>query len=468
MLTEELTVQSCLARPLELVVERMVASFATSDVVSSMVSRGPVFPYHSEVISQQMASAGWCPAELRAMSDSFTGLELWRLSFLEVPHIGMNHSKCTSSGKCTAYNIVGTYVTKHDYENDPSCSCEFVYASHDELAKILLSPGDAIPLIQTSTPKRGRDKRLYVSLVPSKTKSQPKNIDWTAISHVWSDGLGNNKENAIPLCQFDRLCRLTSALPVSRRTGSSPFWLDTLCFPLQPKAAYDKALVRMKECYEDAKAVLVLDHYLLGAYARGGRMSMTEVMARIIISPWNRRLWTWQEAYLAHRRHLFFQFKDITICDEDILDAADGRWVTKVEHFLDFAMSQGFHSRFQDIRDRNDRMSIMDKIAKSKNSLTFRSTSVAPDEALALSNILGINTAVILNCKHQKDWMLTFWKHVTSKGHYHASMIFWDGPRQGLPLGTCDIYGREQDISATEMGPPRPSRHGNIHSRLAC
>ncbi|KAK6071999.1 hypothetical protein SCUP515_07558 [Seiridium cupressi] len=397
MLTEELTVQSCLARPLELVVERMVASFATSDVVSSMVSRGPVFPYHSEVISQQMASAGWCPAELRVMSDSFTGLELWRLSFLE--------------GKR-----------------------------------------------QTTL----REPRSF------QDKSQPKNIDWTAISHVWSDGLGNNKENAIPLCQFDRLCRLTSALPVSRRTGSSPFWLDTLCFPLQPKAAYDKALVRMKECYEDAKAVLVLDHYLLGAYARGDRMSMTEVMARIIISPWNRRLWTWQEAYLAHHRHLFFQFKDITICDEDILDAADGRWVTKVEHFLDFAMSQGFHSRFQDIRDRNDRMSIMDKIAKSKNSLTFRSTSVAPDEALALSNILGINTAVILNCKHQKDWMLTFWKHVTSKGHYHASMIFWDGPRQGLPLGTCDIYGREQDISATEMGPPRPSRHGNIHSRLAC
>ncbi|KAF7540762.1 hypothetical protein G7054_g1168 [Neopestalotiopsis clavispora] len=388
----------------------------TSDVVSSMAGGGPVFPFHSEVINDHMALAGWCPAELRVMSDSFTGLELFRLSFLEVPHIGMNHSKCTDTEKCTAYNIVGDYVTKHDPGNSPTCRCEFVYASQKELADILLGA-------------EKKDGRLYVELMPSRTQNQPTNVDWTAISHVWSDGLGNNKDNGIPLCQFKRLCRLTSALPISGLAGQSPFWLDTLCFPLKPETAYNKALIRMRECYEGAKAVLVLDHYLLGAYAGQGRMSLTEVMARIIISPWNRRLWTWQEAYLAHRKHLFFQFKDKAICDDEILNAADGDWANNVDCALDFAMSQGFYSRFRDIRDRDDRLSALDKIAKSKNSLTFRSTSVAPDEALALSNILGIDTAIILNCKDQKDWMLAFWKHLASEGHYHASMIFWDGPK---------------------------------------
>lgn len=390
----------------------------------------PIFPYALDLVTNYMGSAGWCPAELRIMENSFTGLEMWRLSFLDVPHLGKDHSVCKNLNKCGAYQIVeSAYKTAHNPGGSSNCQCEFVYASQSELSQILLGPAKGIPLVQTTNPERDpTDQRLYVKLTPSRTTARPDSADWVAISHVWSDGLGNNKENGIPLCQFNRLCRLSSGLPFPGRSGPPPFWLDTLCFPLQPEAAYNEALVRMKESYEGSKAVLVLDGYLLGVQAERDRVSKTEIMACIILCPWNRRLWTWQEAFLAQRNHLYFQFKDVSICDKDLLDACEGEWMTELNQSMDLALSQGIYARFQDIRSRDDGLPIMERISKAKDTLTFRSTSQTPDEVLCLGNILGVDTKVILDAKDE-DRMRTFWVKVVGHGRYHASVMFWDGPK---------------------------------------
>ncbi|KAK7942555.1 uncharacterized protein PG986_011668 [Apiospora aurea] len=405
-------------------------AYQPRDPNSRRIPNGPIFPYAMDLVTEYMQSAGWCPAELRIMEHSFTGLEMWRLSFLDVPHLGKDHSGCADLNKCGAYQIVeSAYKTAHDPGGDPKCQCEFVYASQSELSKILLGPAEGIPLVQTSAPRRyPKDNRLYVELTPSRTDRRSDASDWVAISHVWSDGLGNNKDNAIPLCQFNRLCKLSSALPFPGRACPPPFWLDTLCFPLEPQDAYDKALIRMKESYEGSKAVLVLDGYLLGVQAEEDEVSMTEIMARIILCPWNRRLWTWQEAFLAQRNHLFFQFKDVPICDKDLLDASEGEWMTEVNQSMDFALSQNIYARFRDIRSRDDDRPIMERVSKAKDTLTFRSTSQGPDEVLCLGNILGVDTEIILKAE-KKDWMQTFWENVIGHGNYHASMIFWDGPK---------------------------------------
>lgn len=85
------------------------------------------------------------------------------------------------------------------------------------------------------------------------SRGPQRDVEYVAISHVWSGGLGNVSSNAIPTCQFKRL----SALVGSLFNGTPhPFRLDTLCFPLEPQEAYNLALVRMRESYEKADRVL--------------------------------------------------------------------------------------------------------------------------------------------------------------------------------------------------------------------
>lgn len=95
------------------------------------------------------------------------------------------------------------------------------------------------------------------------------------------------------------------------------FWLDTLCIPRFPKDAQDqnlrlltkdsrnKAIKRMKEIYREAECVLALDSEML-------RCSITspplELLTRLLFSGWQSRLWTLQEATMAHT--IYVQLKD--------------------------------------------------------------------------------------------------------------------------------------------------------------
>lgn len=62
------------------------------------------------------------------------------------------------------------------------------------------------------------------SPVVRETREQP----YVAISHVWSHGLGNAKENSLPWCQVLKL------FDVVRRYVNPSFglWVDTLTVPI--------------------------------------------------------------------------------------------------------------------------------------------------------------------------------------------------------------------------------------------
>jgi hypothetical protein len=86
-----------------------------------------------------------------------------------------------------------------------------------------------------------------------------------------------------------------------------PFiWLDTLCCPVRPTEDKKLALKKMRQVYEQAHSVLVLDASLQ-SYSTAS-MDALEVLARIFTSKWLRRVWTLQEGALAKR--LWFQFAD--------------------------------------------------------------------------------------------------------------------------------------------------------------
>ena len=143
-------------------------------------------------------------------------------------------------------------------------------------------------------------------------------LPYIAISHVWSQGLGNRHNNTIWLCQLQRLQQYANHLvPPTHRPV--PMWIDTICVPLEPDARME-AIKSMDAVYQNALAVLVVDQTLIdfdlsSAIAKskeeghGTRSGLEgwqiEMLMRIKASPWAQRLWTYNEAFLAQQ--LFFQ-----------------------------------------------------------------------------------------------------------------------------------------------------------------
>ncbi|KAL8743885.1 MAG: hypothetical protein Q9190_003806 [Brigantiaea leucoxantha] len=121
------------------------------------------------------------------------------------------------------------------------------------------------------------------------TKANRK-VKYTAITHVWADGLVNDPT-------FFR-----------RSKKSVTFWIDTLCIPVHggyqslsmEEVAIMKrdAISRMTLTYAGAQRVLMLDSELA---ATPFSAPVEEVLGRILRSAWIGRCWTFQEMSLAPR-----------------------------------------------------------------------------------------------------------------------------------------------------------------------
>ena len=116
-----------------------------------------------------------------------------------------------------------------------------------------------------------------------------------------ADGLGNPKENALPVCQLERLRDRCVNLNQARdtRVRRSPkmdnqvyLWMDTLCIPVHPSAERHrkKAIRLLGKTFHEAAAVLVVDREL--DYVESATSSFLELGMRILCSGWMKRLWT--------------------------------------------------------------------------------------------------------------------------------------------------------------------------------
>ncbi|KAI0749838.1 hypothetical protein C8Q80DRAFT_1164244 [Daedaleopsis nitida] len=271
-------------------------------------------------VYDHLLERGWCDSELGLLDHH----ELFVASLLERPR-ARSHSSCTDR-LCYAYQTdEATYQTAHV---DEGCTCDFVGAQTEELTDVL-SQGNVPAVVIT--------ENLEVLVVRS------DQYPYIAISHVWADGLGNPRDNALPACQLRRLREFVSALhgtqsPTSpaeygtlaakARSGfahtptSTPLgpvtpvalWIDTLCVPVHPiaKTYRKKAIELMGRTYNDARAVLVLDREL--EIVNSATAAFLELGIRILCSGWMKRLWTFQEATLASEAHgedrIFFQMRD--------------------------------------------------------------------------------------------------------------------------------------------------------------
>lgn len=276
----------------------------------------------------RMLESGWCPSHLRRLRN-LRPAAVYYASLLNPPDLDTNHKNCTDA-KCTIPGILNPKHVK------PDCTCDLVAADQKLMCDILKD--SSFPLIRMEEGGPGEPPALKV------IRYKPF-VRYIAISHVWSDGLGNPKNNSLPACQLLRLTRILDEAYMSRTSKTMHdemgetfkqvimqatsaltqdvakmyFWCDTICCPTNDKSAHVLSLSIMPETYSKAEKVIVLDSYLqsyppLVTDGKGSedrisaQSEMLERVMRIKCSRWTQRLWTLQEGALA--RELWFQFAD--------------------------------------------------------------------------------------------------------------------------------------------------------------
>ena len=345
----------------------------------------------AQVLFDRMRHNGWCPFDL-ARIDSETRLigVLNYYSNLPPPRFDRDHSKC-SKALCTAMQIdPKSYALAHTTK----CSeCPLQFVDQQRVEDILKS--DSIPLVTSPTSDNSTRSKII-------TIDACDEVEFVAISHVWAEGLGNPSDNALHSCLLAQLSILANKLPKKDPEQTMPFWIDTICVPVRPPEMQNLALNKMREPYERAKHVLVLDSYIQSVDSKV--LSPLEVFSRITHCSWGRRLWTLQEGRLA--RNIWFQFRDQAIDLRKLFDSMDfTRIPSLVSRYLELDVvfrygASKIHDRFASL--------VNGGIPSLRTALSIRSVSVSTDEALCLACLMGLDmkkiTAVSL-----PDRMKVFW-----------------------------------------------------------
>ncbi|KXX73622.1 hypothetical protein MMYC01_210143 [Madurella mycetomatis] len=267
----------------------------------------------ADLLARELLNAGWCPFNVVQIMSDYSYLTIYYLSRLRnpmAPHI--THAACTKD-RCIGNNVdMATYSTRH---TEQSCKCPHSSVPENKMRSIIADGG--IPIVRVKATRNGT-VRLEVKRATHRAR-------YIAISHVWSDGLGNPNANSLPECQLKQLSRSIkrlmppmdiaqgyislpqlnlsfSARDMAISWGSTEwFWLDTLCIPVGADAESillkSRAINQMAAIYAGAHQVLVLDSVMQAFNVRG--RDACHLFAQMSALAWLGRCWTYQEGALT-------------------------------------------------------------------------------------------------------------------------------------------------------------------------
>lgn len=272
------------------------------------MTRGCIELSTGSYILNVLLERGYCPHGLSNLSKYCSVATLHYLSAFTSDV--QTHKDCTRA-RCAAYIVSNEsqYVTRHMRD---TCTCAMVRIDKTETIRII--EDGKIPVI---------DEILNGDSVTLSVRPASLNVPYIAISHSWSGGLGNPRENALPTCQLrflleqlqtigarpghdTWLASLVNAVTGGRAAKSTNakqfsqvFWIDTLCIPTWSEATESvrtQAVTRMNQIYADAQHVIVLDPALR---ALPGDATPELFLASVATSSWMTRCWTYLEGRLA-------------------------------------------------------------------------------------------------------------------------------------------------------------------------
>ncbi|KAL0581596.1 hypothetical protein V5O48_000412 [Marasmius crinis-equi] len=361
-----------------------------------------------DILGVGMVKAGWCPRQV-AIAERCSFETYYFCSQLRLPsgrgpeEEELIHHRCTQL-QCLALQVdERTYQTKHV---QPECDCAWLSLETDALATIL--QGGRIPIVAFDTDSE--QLTLSSAEVSSNTPTP-----YIALSHVWSDGLGNPHANALPLCQLRRIAAFIQGLlpapqPPTAAQSKPWFWMDTLCCPVKDRTARSLAIQRMRQTYQRASRVLILAADLQAVAAAD--LPIADCVYLTGLSFWASRLWTLQEGALAKSADVLFKDRIFT------LDEAWGADLTSSDPCgLSRLDSVDFDYMLCLIRgDRSATTSNASSTQPATFSLRFasialarRATSVKEDEALCLGSLLEADMRQITGAPRKQDRMRALW-----------------------------------------------------------
>jgi hypothetical protein len=270
-----------------------------------------------DLMKLKLTVDGWCPADVALLQGNMQLTASYYLSLMGPPYPYLQHFLCDQK-ECKAIKIPNhSYKFRHA---PGGCRCNnWLQMGPIELTRAIIS---------------GRTPLVTVVASPAGLQLKPLTATpgtrYVAVSHVWWQGLGNPNQNALLACQGDHIQKLVNSMYSQR--GNVPFWLDTLSIPLVPEEQRNQAIKSMERVYANADKVLVIETSLLSV---SSRISEFELGARLAMSAWLRRVWTFQEGVRA--KDLYFQFADGILSVEQIfrkLDACQSHRVFKPEQTL--------------------------------------------------------------------------------------------------------------------------------------
>jgi hypothetical protein len=401
--------------------------------------------YTARLILDLFSGNGWCPVQAQRLCERAGYIQATSLSCMKQQEDGKDHKRCQSAQRCVSNNLldeeVKSYHKDHAHASECPGNCS---SSQEQLAgKIYgIVESGRIPIISINPMKDDLDLRVTQC---------DGTITYTAISHVWSDGLGNPNSNKLNFCKLSNIrdvlienaASRAAKMPYVERVFRTIarfildpmsnkrlyFWLDTFCIPVSSSRPELKRLAirHITPVFQGADDVLVLDAGLRKCPMKP-RKSLwrsaydEEITAHILASKWVRRAWTLEEGALARECQVqlargSIRLGDIARADNDWFQTrVDGIWCTKaisvdpgnllfrvsLRPLLSGTLNE-FRKNAITRNDRHERKKGYATFAKTRssqfvmawNELLERSSTEYEERLLILGNILDFNTRIL-------------------------------------------------------------------------
>jgi hypothetical protein len=382
----------------------------------------------SKYLRTRFENTDWCRSDIKLLEDHLDVELIYYASMLQRKGLKRNHSGC-SDDACLAHQVIkGSYETRHV---DQNCTCHHITINVETVDRILLQGG--VPAV-----KIGCEGDMRLEVVDVADASTP----YICISHVWSDGLGNERSNSLPRCQLQHLQELCSKTPLGKHQVASetsmhkeerahheltdcqvPIWIDTLCVPLSQHRKL--ALQAIEKTYRHADIVLVIDLELTNTRWNA---PLQELSIRAGICGWSRRLWTFQEAVLARDR-LYFQFQGgaVNLWHETMESLDRSHREMSAHRRSDTAVMVFLRRRTKPFFENESGLFTFMWMA---GSLLFRRTSKQRDEPFCLAAALELDTSRILRFDTVEERMREFWRMMPS---IPSTIFFLGGDKLQFP-----------------------------------
>lgn len=430
----------------------------------------------------KMLAEGWCLGVGRRLGN-LGDREFLYLAYTHGPwHLfGSDHSSCNYF---CAYDRIdeSTYEPQHPRQG---CNCAMIESDREKMESIIDSGGIPICRLRAIPRAAGELPELVLQIEPASDEHP-----FIAISHVWAHGLGNPDRNGLPTCAVFQIHRTTAAIweELSNKGVQHThdedgrvqgFWMDTLCVPVHKsefsKRLRRKAIAQMREIYNGAAAVCVWDQVL----RQRQTLNLTETLISISLSPWARRLWTFQEAAFAKR--IYVLLKSGVLADFDVLVARIAQslftsrvstcfnqisiyccanyhqintsiynsrlystilptvlslWKSLRPYTPESAIPIPFQSSVGSILSSSSSSMTSADVANILFQLPFRSTTRRSDETICISTILGMSVMPFLEVEAASDDELCdqrMIKLLSNLSILPASLVFSRGPKLTVP-----------------------------------